>query len=409
MEMPRLAGPPSSLPRVLTYSTADVIDKRISVPAQHSLVRLSKNRTTNADAIGMLYAVKTGQLAGIYCVNWKIPAQRALKFGKSWWTIIPKDEDAILMFDPDNPSTGRPLIAFRRELSPDCGLLKGEKRFVGSPARLDAALLKVWRASQASLPVPTVPCRPYEGHLGWLSKSAEVKVIRPKLSFCQFFEEHPKDTAGFKNLAERQAKRIGAFAEPKLKGCSYPNIGSTEYRNGADIIDALEETYKCLLQPVDEVHIFGHSGPHGIFSSRSSKSWGLYVNDGIKCMTEDEHRDGARIVGEMPTNALAKNVVFLLHGCKTAISRGKGYCYRDRCVTRNGRKSCTCLCRLDEGPGIAEDLARVLVGSGLSEAKVFGHSVFGDAPGVIGRNEDWWVFSKDSPKGRRAAAGEVPY
>jgi hypothetical protein len=142
---PPLAALFSSVrPRVLTYSTRDVIDKRISIPAQHSLVRLSKNPATRAEAVGMLAAVKAGRLAGIYCVNWKVPAQRALKLGKSWWTVIPPGEDAILMLDPDNPSAGQPLIAFCRELDPDCGLIKGEKRFAPARSRLDVALRKVW-------------------------------------------------------------------------------------------------------------------------------------------------------------------------------------------------------------------------------------------------------------------------
>jgi hypothetical protein len=68
----------SATPRVLTYWTKDVIDKRISVPAQHSLVRLSKNPATNAEAVGLLEEVKAGRLAAIYCVNWQKPAQRAL-------------------------------------------------------------------------------------------------------------------------------------------------------------------------------------------------------------------------------------------------------------------------------------------------------------------------------------------
>src|SRR5262249_1005509 len=51
--------------------------------------------------------------------------------------------------DPNNPLSGPPLIAFRRELDPECGLLKGEKRFAPSPARLDAALLKVWSSLKA--------------------------------------------------------------------------------------------------------------------------------------------------------------------------------------------------------------------------------------------------------------------
>ena len=136
--------PFTATPRVLTYTTKDVIDKRISVPAQHSLVRLSKNPATSADAIGMLEEVKAGRLGGIYCVNWEKPAQRALRLGKSWWTVIPPSEDAVLMLDPDNMLGGQPLIAFRRELDPDCGLLKGEKRFAVSPSKLDAALLKAW-------------------------------------------------------------------------------------------------------------------------------------------------------------------------------------------------------------------------------------------------------------------------
>ena len=134
----------SATPRVLTYSTRDVIDNRISIPAQHSLVRLSKNAATSGDAVGILEEIKAGRLGGIFCVNWKTPAQRALRIGHSWWTVIPKSEDAVLMLDPDNPLRGQPLIAFRRELDPDCGLLQGEKRFAASPARLDAALLKAW-------------------------------------------------------------------------------------------------------------------------------------------------------------------------------------------------------------------------------------------------------------------------
>ena len=134
--------------RVLTYTARDVIDKRISIPAQHSLVRLSKNPVTSEDAVGLLDEIKAGRLGGIYCVNWQKPAQRALRFGKSWWTMIPSGEDAVVVLDPDNPAGGQPLIAFRRELDPDCGLRSGEKRFARSPLRLDAALRKAWSTYQ---------------------------------------------------------------------------------------------------------------------------------------------------------------------------------------------------------------------------------------------------------------------
>jgi hypothetical protein len=122
---------------VLTYTTGDVIDQRISIPAQHSLVRLSKKPATSADAVGLLKAVKAGRLGGIFCVNWQKPAQRAIKLGKSWWTVIPSGEDAVLMLDPENLSGGQPLIAFRRELDRGgCGRLPNDKPLPADPARL---------------------------------------------------------------------------------------------------------------------------------------------------------------------------------------------------------------------------------------------------------------------------------
>jgi pimeloyl-ACP methyl ester carboxylesterase len=133
-----------TISRVLTYTKKDVIDTRISLPAQHSLVRLSKNPATSSDAVEMLEAVKMGILAGISCVNWEKAALRAKKLGQAWWTVIPPGEDAALLLDPANLMAGAPLLVFRRELDPDCGLLQGEKRFPASPQRLDAALLKSW-------------------------------------------------------------------------------------------------------------------------------------------------------------------------------------------------------------------------------------------------------------------------
>lgn len=140
------AGPESFLsPRELTYTTRDVIDERISIPAQHSLVRLSKNPATNGDALGMLAEVKAGRLAGIYCVNWRRPAQRALRLGSNWWSVIPQGKNGILLLDPDNQMGGAPMIAFRRTMDPECGLLQNEKRVPAMPGQLDAALLRLWQ------------------------------------------------------------------------------------------------------------------------------------------------------------------------------------------------------------------------------------------------------------------------
>lgn len=131
---------PTATPRVLTYTTADVIDERISVPAQHSLVRLSKNPDTSADAVGMLEEVKADRLAAIYCVNWEKSAKRAIKLGTTWWEAIADGEDAVLMLDPDDLNAGAPILSFRRGLDPDCG----GNETSASPSRIDAALIKVW-------------------------------------------------------------------------------------------------------------------------------------------------------------------------------------------------------------------------------------------------------------------------
>lgn len=151
-------GVPPATPRVLTYTQKDVIDDHISIPAQHSLVRLSKKPETSADAVGMLEAVKSRQLEGIYCVNWKKSAQRALKLGSNWWTVIPDGDDAVLMLDPGDLQNGPPMIAFRRKLHPDCGCFENEKPFPPQNARLDAALLRTWKAYKRFRQCEIAPC-----------------------------------------------------------------------------------------------------------------------------------------------------------------------------------------------------------------------------------------------------------
>src|SRR5262249_37835832 len=88
-----------------------VVDPRIDVFAQSSIRRL--RMSTPSDAREMLDAVKDGSLSGIYKEDEQVPALRALKLGKTWWTLIPPGEDAALVLDPSSPMTGAPLIAFR--------------------------------------------------------------------------------------------------------------------------------------------------------------------------------------------------------------------------------------------------------------------------------------------------------
>lgn len=105
-----------------------VIDPRIDVHAQYSLLRMAKDPAASADASAMLAAVKSGQLAGIYKEDQLVPAQRAQKKGIGWWQVLQPGQDAAVVRDPG----AAPMIVFRDSIR-------------SVPSRLDPALLRAWR------------------------------------------------------------------------------------------------------------------------------------------------------------------------------------------------------------------------------------------------------------------------
>ena len=229
----------------LTYSPRDVIDPRISVPAQHALVRLSKSPQTNEAATGLLQEIKQGRLAGILCVNWKASAQRALKLGSAWWTVIPRGEDSVLMLDAADPARGQPLIAFRRELHPDCGLLKNEKRFAGSPQRLDATLVKAWTAYQLWQRGGANKCT-----------GAGRLLTRAPLQYCK--GDVPSACSVF--LAERKSANYEDFVAAPTTGrvSTFINGHNSNGPNpGIDVEEAFVSMQKTveLLKPNDLIYL----------------------------------------------------------------------------------------------------------------------------------------------------------
>ena len=70
------------------------------------------------------------------------------------------------------------MIAFRRNLDPDCGLLSGESRFAASPSRLDAALRRTWGTYQRMRAGQLARC-PFPPPLGGII--AEARPIGPSL------------------------------------------------------------------------------------------------------------------------------------------------------------------------------------------------------------------------------------
>jgi len=364
------ASIPSPTPRVLTYCTKDVIDKRISVPAQNSLVRLSKNPATSADAVGMLEEIKAGRLAGIFCVNWKLSAQRAISLGLSWWTVIPQAEDAVLMLDPNNLLGGQPLIAFRRELDPDCGLLQGERRFAAASSRIDAALLKAWasyrlfkarrlsrctngRGTAIRNISPPILCQtrrrlePQGCPVGPRRVSTEIQQLETsgtspgcltrgercatslKPIVCLFVDVAGVDTldsaALFKGMADRWACIAGAPST-----FFFPALSGTAFRTGADIIQALQDGASFQDTKLTEVHIFGHMVTEGGCTGSSCtpkvgigirgrrRNWtGLYLDR----IADTNTAEGGRSISNIPFEPLSDNVVFVLHGCNTAAGK----------------------------------------------------------------------------------------
>jgi len=118
---------------ILSWSA--VLDQRIDIYAQKSLVRLSAGAPGGrADASEMLRAVKSGALGGIYKNDELAPAQLAGRLGIGWWQLLPAGEDAAFVVDPDQARP--PIIIFRDAVR-------------SIPTRLDPALRRAWASARA--------------------------------------------------------------------------------------------------------------------------------------------------------------------------------------------------------------------------------------------------------------------
>lgn len=113
-----------------------VIDSRIDVHAQYSLMRMSKNPATSADASAILAAVKGGRIGGIYKEDQQVPTLLAKSLSRGWWEVIPKHADAAIVQNPKNRSAP-PIVVFRSSIRQDA-------------SRLDKALQRAWGLLQSA-------------------------------------------------------------------------------------------------------------------------------------------------------------------------------------------------------------------------------------------------------------------
>ena len=195
-------------------SERELIHPAIDVDAQRSLRRMSlADEASSRDANGMFAAVKTGELAGIYAADQKVPALRAKRMGIGWWQLIPEGEDSALVLEQGQPTKPLP----RGELAP---LIAFRPSIRSQPPRLDAALRKAWRSFEKLRAGQAGVC-----DLGALTTSASealpVRLLASMPPLCELPSRPPVPECG--PDTEVDAAILEAFAKTrKLAGEKLP-------------------------------------------------------------------------------------------------------------------------------------------------------------------------------------------
>ena len=122
------------------WKTSDIIDTRIDVSAQQSLMRMmNRGGTDRRDASAMIAAAKGGDIEGMYRPGLKVTVDRGQRMAppRPYWELLQGQPAACLR----EPAGEPPMIVYRDEM-PD--------------AQTDQALRSAW--SQCGLPTPDPPC-----------------------------------------------------------------------------------------------------------------------------------------------------------------------------------------------------------------------------------------------------------
>lgn len=197
--------------------------------------------------------------------------------------------------------------------------------------------------------------------------------VQPKVCLYQL-ASNTSHRNHFHHQALGTARRIGAIGSPDASNC-VKRIGATPYGTGADIINAIRAAFQCTGKKlIKSVHIFGHSGSSGVYGNTLGTA-GLYQNS--VSLDTASRTAGARNISDIPTDVLANDVIFVLHGCNQAYG---------------------CNVQGDDD-NFAQSLLEHLAGA-LTSPRVYGHY----NSGCAGRNNSWCLYSKTIPKGRAHSA-----
>jgi Hemopexin len=191
------------------------------------------------------------------------------------------------------------------------------------------------------------------------------RAIKPKLALYQDIESKPVDRQGFLNLATAKAKQIGAIGDPRFEPGFTPQVGPTRYRTGEDLVTRVADAARCLAQPVDEIWIYGHGGPRGIFSAYNTFR-GLYVR--MSLLAKEDMEASARTVLDVPTEMMAPNVVIIFASCGAGFPV-LGHVDGHRVAPDKYGPEVE---DHKKGPGLAEDLLKVLLDANLQFARIYG-------------------------------------
>jgi hypothetical protein len=195
-------------------------------------------------------------------------------------------------------------------------------------------------------------------------------AVQPRVSLFQNATESSHRNH-FECGASRWAAKSGSFKNPDTVNCA-KRVGPTSYDSGADIIRTIESAHACLRRPIEAVHVFSHSGSGGVFGSDPFGSIGLYHGT----LEADSRSNGGRLVADLPTTPLSRDVVFVLHGCNTAAG----------------------------DTNFARALYEHLAGT-LRNPRVFGHH----NSGCASRDNSWREYSNRSPDGHRRLSSLSPH
>ncbi len=196
----------------------------------------------------------------------------------------------------------------------------------------------------------------------------------------------------FIQVARRIARdRQAVFVDPASQTCINEPI-PIEFFTGQDIARGIVGAAHCTNGLIDEVHIVGHGGTHGMPGTGDYADYtGLYIQE-LQSRLAGQPGSGAmtaRNFAAATKNALQDGVNFWLHACNT----GDNY--------SDGTPGTDDLEGMPRIPGFAEQLAGELVNAGHSGATVGGLRGIGPADSGYVRKKSFVIY----PSGNR---GYVP-